>query len=461
MMKRIIALIIVLCMVLGGCMADKNEVTSGEWSVGFGYSEIIPDGYDKDTDSFNKVYYVAGYNNDHHATNILDPQCARSAYISDGRGNDIIITAVDCVGMSKNDIEKIKKNLKDLDVDAIHIAATHTHAGIDTLGLWGPLAVDGKDDEFMERVFESTESAIRQAYDNAKTGTLYIGSADTGNIQRDSRLPEIYDRNIHRIRFEPSDGSSGLQIISYDAHAEALRSANTKVSADYPYYMGQVIKEETGDDYIYFAGAVGGLIMTHELVNPMETNVRVTGERLAENVLSIENERELEPILSSKTKEFDIQLDNQLFAAMSFLGVLSTQAVKGGGEYGLALETEVSLINLGGEDGLNIAMVPGEIFPELVMGGDAGPYAANPDAENPPSLRSLLGENTIVYGLCNDEIGYIVTPNDFYLNEEKPYLENAYDRFQRRHYEETNSVGINAAWEIYNAFKDIAENVDK
>lgn len=434
----------------------KENNTEGIWSLGYGYEEIIPDGYNAENDSFDKVYYVAGYRQDHHATAMLDPQCARAVYLSDGRGNDVVMAAIDCVGISKNDLDKIKERLKDLDVDAIHISSTHTHAGIDTLGLWGPMGQDGKDKDFMEKVFDAAEAAIRAACNNIKTGKMYFGSADTGNLQYDSRLPHIYDRNIYRIRFDPDDNTAGVQIISYDAHAESLRSENTKVSADYPYYMGQKIKEETGDDYIFFAGAVGGLVYTNEFTHPYEANVRVTGEYLAEKVLSISDEHEIEPMLSSATEEFDIRLDNKMFAAMSMLGVLS--AKNSGGMGGLALETEVSLVNLGGENGINIAMVPGELFPELAYGGNNGTYAANPEAQDPPTLKSLLGDNTIIYGLSNDEIGYIVTPSDFFLDEKAPYINHGYDKFQRKHYEETNSVGINAAWEIYNAFEKIIED---
>lgn len=98
---------------------------------------------------------------------MLDPQCARAAYISDKSGDNIVVAAVDCVGLSKTFIDGIKARLADLvgeyNLTAVHIMATHTHAGIDTLGLWGPVGQDGKNCAFMEKLKAQTEYAIRLA----------------------------------------------------------------------------------------------------------------------------------------------------------------------------------------------------------------------------------------------------------------------------------------------------------
>ncbi|MBS5874496.1 MAG: hypothetical protein KIC46_10310 [Clostridiales bacterium] len=65
----------------------------------------------------------------------------------------------------------------------------------------------------------------------------------------------------------------------------------------------------------------------------------------------------------------------------------------------------------------------------------------------------------MVFGLANDEIGYIVTPNDFYLNEQAPYLDKAVDRLGRKHYEETNSLGPRTANRIAEVFAGMMETV--
>lgn len=56
---------------------------------------------------------------------------------------------------------------------------------------------------------------------------------------------------------------------------------------------------------------------------------------------------------------------------------------------------------------------------------------------------------------CDDEAGYIVPPGDYLLNETAHYIERAYDRFQRRHYEETNCVGPETAAAINDAAAEL------
>jgi len=466
-MKRIIAFIVAAMLAVTTLPVTFAREAESAWHVGFGVAEFLPDDYDPETDTFGSDYYIAGYNNGAPVDGVLDPQCVRAAYISDGE-TAVVVVAVDCVGLSAQSIENIRRRIAPLveeyGITDVHIASTHTHAGIDTLGLWGPVAVDGKDEGFMENLYEAAEAAITDACASVKTGRLYFGSAFTGSLQYDSRKPDVYDKNIYRLRFEPDDGSAGLQIISYDAHPEALRSDNRKVSADYPYYMGRKIKEKTGDEYIFFAGAVGGLIMTKRLTDssgreyPVEQNVVLTGENLADTLIKNITERELMPCLDHAAKDITLDIDNSVFIAMTFLGVLDFTPVKGDGRYGLSMETRVSMLRLGGEDGVSIVMVPGELFPELAHGGSFT-YKINDGAHNPTPMKDAIDGDFIVWGLVDDEIGYIVPPEDFLLHDTAPYLEKTYDKFERRHYEETNCVGPGTAGVINAAVAELAAEI--
>ncbi len=434
-MKRTVFLFLLAGILLfTGCRGrEEMPLAAGKsWSVGYGAEVIIPDGYEEESNQFTQTYYLAGYQTDKRAMGVLDHQYVRAVYLSDGTGNEIILAAIDCVGVSRKNLERIKRRLRDLEVDAIHIMSTHTHAGIDTLGIWGPPGIDGKDEGFMNRMYDAAETAIRTAYQTAKTGKLYYGFADTGNLQEDSRAPYIYDRNIYRLRFVPDDGGSGVSLISYDAHPEALRSSNFQVSADFPRYMGEEIKKSTGDDTIFFAGAVGGLIATR-LVAPLhEANVTETGRYLAECVLSISNEKELVPSVLSQTETVRVRLDNTLYRALIFAGVLDVDVVP---DLGLITgqikaDTEVSLVTLGGLEGISIALVPGELFPEL-----------RPEEDN-----------VLIYGLANDEIGYLVAPDNYHLHEDAPYIKRYVDETGEDYYEETNSIGPDSSI--------IAEHID-
>ena len=96
-----------------------------------------------------------------------------------------------------------------------------------------------------------------------------------------------------------------------------------------------------------------------------------------------------------------------------------------------------------------------------MLGGKFGD--ANPDGVNPRPLMEIARENgieeMILIGLCNDELGYIVPPSDFLLNEKAPYIERTHDYKGEDHYEETNSVGPKCAQCIADAFEKAVKNL--
>ena len=437
----------------------SDEIDKYGWEAGFACVELIPDDLDGTT------YYIAGYNNAYPVTGVLDYQCAKALWLS-AEGNELLVIAIDCIGLSSADIADIKAGLGELKNStgcSVHVISTHTHAGIDTLGLWGPVAQDGKNAGFMEVLKEGAVKAGKAAYENRCAGRLYFGYSSDGieKLQRDSREPYVYDKNLYQLRFEPKSSGAGIRIFNYAAHAEALRSRNSLISADYPHYLCKAITEATGDNAMYIPGAVGGLIMTERLKDKngneykVEENVVKTGELLAETAMKINNERELSPVLYADTVQTQIPLDNSVFIALKALGVLTTEVVKTGeGQHGISVMTSVSLIKLGD---LSIAAVPGELFPELAYGVSNEFNGASPDNEMPKTFREIMGDEFLVFGLCDDEIGYIVSPNDFLLDGDNPYLSEGIDIYGRKHYEETNSVGISAASYISAALTELVD----
>lgn len=456
----------------------KQEVTvfhsggqSAQWCMGFGRQAI-----DVPEDS-EQPLYIAGYNSGAKISGVLDLCCAQAVWMDTG-DDGILLIGVDCVGLNRTTIQTIRQRLEDFCEEtgciAVNIYSTHTHAGVDTLGLWGPTLVDGKNDDYSANLIEAAVTAAKQAYENRTAGSLYMGYAETENMLRDSRDPQVYDPNLYQIRFEPDAGSAaaaddaasgatpdnsyadtGIRMFLYGAHAESLRSSNPFVSRDYPGVLGDLVEEATGDVCMYMPGAVGGLIMTKEFITPYTLNLELTGQMLAEYALSItpESEKELDPVLSFASAEFAAPLDNTGFLFYKFLGILDNDASRNyDSATGYELESEMALLKLG--DTL-FCLMPGEIFPELVWGGEYGD--ANPEGVNPEPLADIASaygfDQLLVIGLANDELGYIVPPSDFLLNEDAPYLEKTMDYKGENHYEETNSVGPETANVIAEVFQ--------
>ena len=116
---------------------------SDKFTVGFSKNCILPD------DVETKKYYIAGYGENNPARGVIDPQYAHAVYIDDnsGRGG-ILLISLDIVGILNKDVNKIRDLLKNFCTESgcrkIDVFSTHNHAGIDTMGIWGPLPFPGK-----------------------------------------------------------------------------------------------------------------------------------------------------------------------------------------------------------------------------------------------------------------------------------------------------------------------------
>lgn len=434
------------------CAAGTGALSEAEprWHAGFAQQEIpLPENAGP--------LYIAGYRNGYEITGVLDLPRATAVWLDCG-GEGILLIGIDCVGLSRPYVEQIRASLADECREwrcvQVHVYATHTHAGVDTMGLWGKVGRDGKNEAFMQNLLQAAHDAALGAYADRRAGVLSYGKIITVGMQRDSRLPYEYDPYLHRLKFVPDDGSVGLCIVNYCAHAESLRGQNTLLSRDYPGVMADLLRKQTGERMLFMPGAIGGLVMTQEFEKNAdgslhaEGNLQTTGRLLTDALLRISNDRPLPAELSSAQTALTVPLDNTVFLLARMLGILNARAVPGAGATGYALESELSVVRLGD---MYLALIPGELFYELVSGRYLSSTAAAPERENPEPLSAIMAryglsaDQLLICGLANDELGYIVPPNDFLLHPDTPYFANARDSAGRGHYEETNSVGPETA----------------
>jgi len=447
-----------------------TEIHGGEKGNGFcaGFSQkiILPQDY-KTT-----KYYLAGYHENTVAEGLLDPQTVNAMYLTDGTaGNGHLFLSIDAVGLLNKDVQHIRDELKVFCLQAgiceISIFCTHDHAGIDTMGLWGRLPKSGKNRKFMSLLFSACYTASIEAYKNRRSGKLYYGAVSVPDMQEDVRTPEVYSDILTRLRFVPDNGENDIWLVNFAAHAESLQGSNKFISADFPCYFRRKIKNETDADVLYANGALGGMITikieNEEQLRKENRLFEATfsiGEKLADYALSIENEKEIKPQILHARKEFYIPVENMVLAIASNMGIINVDRFDMPYSDEKAIKTELNYWEIGG---LKILGVPGELFPELVWGeylDNENSATGEGDEINPLPLAQLCSdESIIIFGLCNDAIGYIIPPNDFMLNENAPYSEKATDRFGRRHYEETNSVGKGTAHYLADAFSVILNDI--
>lgn len=443
------------------------EAKSKFFTAGFGKAVMLPD------DINDRTYYIAGYGENNPARGVIDPQYAHALWLDDNSGHGgMLFISLDVVGLLNKDVNALKETLADFKrltgCRAISIFSTHNHAGIDTMGIWGKLPFSGKDPKFMDILFKAAKQAALDAYADRRSGKLMLGRIEVPDMQEDIRLPVVYSKTLTRLRFIPEDGTREIYFINFASHSESLQGCNSLVSADFPCYLREKIRKETGAETIYGVGAIGGMISMeiqdenllrkeHRLLE----STRNIGYKLADYALSIKKETELKPRISYIRQEFYCPVENPVLTIACQIGILTADRYSMPGEKGTgALKTEISYFEI---DSLKILMIPCELFPELAYGGyltaEESAEGKSPDVNPLPLVETAKDKNLLIFGLANDELGYVLPPNDFMLNETQPYMDKAVDRLGRRHYEETNSMGPRTAQYISDTFAKLLEIV--
>lgn len=448
---------------------DKTftDTAGKHFTCGFAKSVLTPD------DIKFRKYFIAGYDSNNPAHGVLDDIFARAVYIDDntGRGG-VVMCSVDAVGISRKDINLIRQLVIESrqipSLKSINICATHSHSAIDTQGLWGEkLFKCGRDEEFMKKLRKLTADAIIKAYENRTDGRMFYSVKKSEDLQFDCRTPDTYDSNITKIRFESFDGSKNIHMVNFASHAELLGSSTKRVSADFPAYMIKEIESNNENcDAVFFNGAIGGMISAKEIKKvyreqiDCEAYTKEFGKNLGEIVNSLKDETELAPIVNVKSAPVSIEASNYVLILARLLGVLNNDISRVRKDGTASIYSEVGYLELG-EKEIGMFLIPGELFPELFNGEflSAEESANGKKAEYNILCEQGEAKHKFVVGLCNDELGYIIPDNDFFLNSKMPYINKGKDRFDRDHYEETNSTGPRTARTLLDATLDIIRSI--
>lgn len=436
--------------------------------VGFGKAEITPDVKGK------PPVWIAGYGNNRRATGVHDPLFVRALVLRAG-GAKIAIACVDVVGLQRPTVLRIRGQLADFRY--VLVSSSHNHEGPDVIGLWGPSPLEtGVDKNYLKGIEQETVAAIRAAETSAVPAAASYGAARSEFLLRDSRLPIVYDDVLRALLFkQPGSGKPAGIVVQWNCHPESMESKNTLITADFPAATIAQLEKRFGCPVVYLTGTVGGLMtvpgkrLKNEKGQLLDGGTwdltRVYGEAvatLAEAALAHAEPIALAPFRVS-TKEVCLPLVNPGYRALRFVGVLSRDGYGWTGDpykrgellpsqtqdRDVAIQTEVAYLRLGQ---LHVAGIPGEIYPELVYGKYQDPVDPGADFPNaplePPVMQSLPGPKTLLIGLANDEVGYIIPKRQW---DAKPPF--CYGR-KSSQYGESNSVGPDVAPILMRALVD-------
>jgi hypothetical protein len=437
--------------------------------AGFGEADITPQVGGK------RPVYLAGFSPNRKATGVHDPLKARALVLKHGE-QKLALVSIDVVGFFRPNVLHVRKQLADFTY--VLVSSTHNHEGPDTLGLWGPNPfTSGVDPAYLKTVEERVVQAVRAADTGARPVAPHIGTARAPELLHDSRLPIVKHDELVAVRFDdPKTGACIGLVVQWNCHPETLGSKNTEISADFVGATVKYLSARHRCPVVYLTGTVGGLMSSlgveikddagRLLADGTWAKNERYGQRvgeLADRALADAKPLRLTPFLVRSRPVF-LPLDNKLYLLARQLGVLDRQAfVWSGdpdradpaaaktGDKRLCLQTEIGWLRLGD---LEVAAIPGEIYPELVLDkvqDPPDPGADFPKAPIEPAVyKQMHGPYRMLIGLANDEIGYIIPKRQW--DAEPPYC---YGRTKPQ-YGEINSVGPETAPLLCHAFKKLA-----
>ncbi|MCX4241789.1 hypothetical protein [Paraliomyxa miuraensis] len=405
----------------------------------------------------------------------------------------LALVAADTVGIFRPDVELVRTALQEAghDVDFLVIHAIHDHEGPDTMGLWGPdLLTSGYDPAYGEQWRAAAVDAVGTAIGELRpVASMIVGNVDAStydpvagvaNVLRDSRDPWIVDPTVGAARLVDERGETIVTLLSWACHPETVADENTLWSADYIHALRRTVEQGSiwstapertgvGGPAIFISGALGGMMTSLgvQVTNPDGQTYQSASFEKADSIGQIVGEMALDaldvgeviedPQLRFMAQSFELVVDNTNFIFAFENGLLEREIIDVGGQQGIV--TEMALIDVGP---LRMITVPGELLPELAVGGYDGSHVhapgvplVDPANPNPPDLdaapvgpylleRVAAGDRLRtpwIIGLGNDELGYIIPEYDFILHDLLPYFDEA----DGDHYEETNSVGPHMA----------------
>jgi len=432
---------------VGVCKRDITPVTPSlaeKYEAKFGQAKAV---------NHTDPVYMAGFGNDRQATDYNDRLWARGV-VMDGRGGRIALVSLDVVGYFNNQIELIRGMVGD-SVDYLVVASSHSHEGPDTVGIWGPNEfVSGVDPAYLDFVNDAVADCVAEALDNMQPAriksvttdtdglSLGIDSIDDGQGVADQKVldgdvdlaPEtngrIIDPNLVVMQFTSLGSPKNVlaTLVNFGSHPEALWSANTVLTSDFPHYVRERLEQEYGGTAIWVSGALGVLQgpghidVSEDGINVVPRRTfqfaEVHGTQLAERAISVLDDKPGHPapvVAFARANPVAVPLENAFFRFFFAIGVLGNDRLlytdgEPDGSVGFPfpppfdvipqalgedLHTEVGAARIGDA---GLIVVPTELDPQIGM-----------------QYRQAMStvRDSLIVGLGNDHIGYQLSKDKF------------------------------------------------
>ncbi len=351
----------------------------------------------------NKQVFLAGYApNRPNTGGVHDDIWARAVVVQVGQER-LAIVVCDLLGLLRDDVQRIRQQVKSVPPNRVMVLCTHVHSAPDTMGLWGPNPLQsGRDPDYVNFVIETAAKTVDEAASRLQPATVGFAKTTVEGVAYNYRIEQILDTEAAVMQFRSkADGKVIATLTNFACHPEVLN--NDQLTADMCHWYYQVVEREAGGVAIFANGALGGMISPASDPNSTAPKGRDWaraeryGTAIAQKALEAIGKATFTDAVSLEHREatYTVTLENENFKLALAAGVLPKGASLADGK----VTTESHLIRLG--DAVIFTM-PGEVLPNVGI-----------------LLKRLLapyGNPVFLFGIANDELGYILSLEDFYLD---------------------------------------------
>ena len=483
----------------------NSQIYANEFKVGFAELPITPNlidewedinndaQFDPDIDKWTDVngnnqfdaVWMAGFQNKRAAQRVKDDLMAVTVVIDDGQTRIGIISA-DTIGLMRKFVLSVREDVpEDWGLDYIMVHATHNHEGPDTQGLWGSgFLKSGVDDLYMEQLKKDFLSTLKMAIDNLEPAEMSLALIPTNPLTpiKDKRKPIVIDDDIRAILFNRPDGSIIGSLINFGIHVELTWDKNLELTADVAgylrrgisegiYYDDLLVRAGLGGTTLWLTGNIGGLmtsgptdpiydpVLKKMLTKPSHSKARAYGYSLASSIIEAYHSGDFEqspkPSITVDTTEIELGIENFMLSLGTLLGVIDADLKFSLMQPFIRYLSEVAFIQLGDA---TITGIPGELYPEIAVGGIENPMGADyvMAPQEVPHLRSQFPDKlNLMVNLANDSIGYIIPKSEW--DEDAPWIYGENEET----YGEIVSLGPNTAPIIHENLVKLIEESKK
>lgn len=361
--------------------AQCVHIANGLISVGFAEADITPPG----------EVYLAGFNLARRSTGVHSKLAARVMLLECG-GRSFAIVGLDSLGLQRGDAEWIKSGLIGIANGDVFLCSSHTHAGPDPVGMWGwYFLTSGREISYMALVRQRVAEAVVTARARLRPAILGLGTArlPREGIVKNSNRRGVFNPRVTVLTATDRENGRPLGAMLHLAcHPEMMRRRNTLISSDFVGALCDQWKTAGHGQAVFINGELGAMVSPGFHPRGAEGMPQVGARLLALCEQALSDQRTLVgDRIEVRRRDVYLPLETPGLSLGRLTGAIRRELYSG------CIRASVGYLKIGEFESVS---VPGEMEPVLAS----------------EIRRALRKPNLLVFGLVDDEVGYLMRGED-------------------------------------------------